>query len=277
MINMERREELLQELIKNFVNDLSTSVRPFSQEESIKYIGILIDYLKGIFNHEPAAPEYDYEGNPFDEDEFIEKNLLEPYREKMIPFVKTSLRYYFSKDEFNQSLLFQKLRLGDETLNEEEYQQYILRLYVILRNIKQNLYLRPIENTQDNTTNNSVEAQKLIDSPDELKRQGFKSKSKEYTRIRQMLLFYFLLKLTGMTRLDSSARKYAQFAHVLFYYPTNNIDGSEVYKMIKQAPYLKEKKSLLKDLEFIKQQFELIESKEGIALVQKEIDLIYRK
>lgn len=277
MIDMEKREELLQALTKNFINDLSLSAKPFSQEESIKFIGILIDYLKGVFNHEPAMPEYDYDGNPFDEDEFIETNLLEPYREKMIPFVKTSLRYYFAKDEFNQSLLFQKLHTTETPLNEEEYQQYILRVYVILRNIKQNLYLRPIENTQESITDNTLEAQKLIDSPDELNRQGFKSKSKEYTRIRQMLLFYFILKLMGMSRLDSSARKYAQFAHVLFYYPTNNIDGSEVYKMLKQAPYLKEKKSLLKELEFVKHQFELIDSAEGIALVQKEIDLIYRK
>lgn len=276
MTIMEQREELLQTLIKNFISDLGTSAKPFGQEEAIQFIGILIEYLKGVFNHEPAAPEYNYDGNPFDEDEFIEINLLEPYREKMIPFVKTSLRYYFAKDEFNQSVLFKKLHLSEELLTEEEYQQYILRLYVILRNIKQNLYLRPIENTKENIPD-TVEAQKLIDNPDELSKQGFKAKSKEYTRIRQMLLFYFMLKLMGMSRLDTSARKYAQFAHFLFYYPTNNIDGSEVYKMLKQAPYLKEKKALLKDLEFVKQQFELIDSSEGIALVQKEIDLIYRK
>jgi hypothetical protein len=98
MKDMEQIEELLQALTKNFINDLSVSVKPFSQEESITYIGILIDYLKGVFNHEPAMPEYDYDGNPFDEDEFIEKNLLEPFREKMIPFVKTSLKYYFATD-----------------------------------------------------------------------------------------------------------------------------------------------------------------------------------
>ncbi len=274
---MEQREELLQTLTKNFISDLSTSAKPLAQEEAIKFMGILIEYLKGVFNHEPAAPEYNYDGNPFDEEEFIETHLLEPYREKMVPFVKTSLRYYFAKDEFTQSRLFQKLHLNEAPLNEEEYTQYILRVYVILRNIKQNLYLRPIESAKQNEPSNRVEAQKLIDNPEELSKQGFKAKSKEYTRIRQMLLFYFMLKLMGMSRLDTSARKYAQFAHVLFYYPTNNIDGSEVYKMLKQAPYLKEKKALLKDLAFVKQQFELIDSSEGIALVQKEIDLMYRK
>jgi len=119
MKDMEQIEELLQALTKNFINDLSVSVKPFSQEESITYIGILIDYLKGVFNHEPAMPEYDYDGNLFDEDEFIEKNLLEPFREKMIPFVKTSLKYYFATDAAKELDKIEKVMQENPTMTIE--------------------------------------------------------------------------------------------------------------------------------------------------------------
>jgi hypothetical protein len=270
---MEKRTQLIQDLIKKFLIDLNECAKPLTQEENINFMGILIEYLKGVYNFEPSSAEYNYEGYPFDEDEFIEIHLLKPYRHKMVPFIKTRLRYYFAKDEHIKTMLFQKLNLNETTLNDDEYQMYIMRIYLILRKIKENLYLKPIETMSEN----SSEAQTLIESPDELIRQGFKSKSKEYTRIRQMLLFYFVLKLMGLSRLDTSARKYAQFAHFLFYYPTDNIDGSEVYKMLKQAPYVKENKPLLKELDFVKKQFELIDCEEGIKLVQKEIDLIHRK
>jgi hypothetical protein len=270
---MEKRESILQILHKSFIADLSESAKPLTQEETINFIGILIEYLKGVYNYEEAMPEYNYDGSPFDEDEFIETHLLKPYREKMVPFIKTSLRYYFAKDEIHQALLFQKLHISDSLVNEEEYQEYILRIYLSLRKIKENLYLRPIQKI-DHDQN---DVQKLIDNPEEMIRQGFKSKSKEYTRIRQILLFYFMLKLMGMSRLDTSARKYAQFAHFLFYYPNDNIDSSEVYKMLKKAPYLKGNKPLLKELEFVKHQFELIECEEGVKQVQKEIDSINRK
>lgn len=86
-----------------------------------------------------------------------------------------------------------------------------------------------------------------------------------------------MLKFLGNSKLDNSARKYAQFAHVLFAWPMDNIDNSGIYKMLKKAPYLKkDDKAMLKDLEFIMKQFELIDSPPGVALVQKEIDFIKR-
>ncbi|HXB41688.1 MAG TPA: hypothetical protein VNZ49_14200 [Bacteroidia bacterium] len=270
---MENREELVRTILNNFLSDLSASAKPLNREETINFIGVLAEYLKGVYNHEPSVPEYNYEGSPFDEEEFIETHLLKPYRQKMVPFVKTSLKYYFSKDEYGKTQLFNKLKIDEPLLNNEEYQEYILRVYTLLQKIKENLYLKPIEETKENPG----EAQKLIDNPDELVIQGFKSKSKEYTRSRQILLFYYVLKLMGMTKLDTSTRKYAQFAHVLFAWPTDNVDNAGLYKMLKKAPYLKETdKAMLKDLEFIKNQFELIDSPEGVALVQKEIDSIKR-
>jgi len=267
---MEIRKELIQSLLKSFLNDLGESAKPLTVEETINFIGVLMEYLKGVYNDEPSIPEYDYEGNPFDEDEFIETHLLKPYRNKMVGFIKTRLTYYFAKDEFKKTQLFQKLKINEAVLNGEEYQEYILRIYVILRNIKTNLYLKPIEQTEENLE----ESQKLIASEEELVRQGFKPHSKEFTRTRQVLLYYFMLQVMGLTKLDAFTSDYSRFAHFLFYLPyqPDKLGNSEIYKMLKKAPNLKENKSLIKDLEFIRELFELIKSEKGVALVQKEID-----
>jgi len=270
---MKEREDLIKTILNGFLSDLSLSAKPLDREETITFIGVLIEYLKGVYNHEPSVPDFNYSGSPFDEDEFMETHLLKPYRQKMVPFVKTSLKYYFSKDEYGKAQLFNKLKITEPILNSEEYQEYILRMYVLLQKIKENLYLKPLEETNENLG----EVQKLLDNPDELINQGFKSKSTEYTRSRQILLFYYVLKVMGLTKQDNSSRKYAQFAHVLFAWPTDNIDNSGVYKMLKKAPYLKkDDKANLKDLEFIRDQFKLIDSAEGVAFVQKEIDSIKR-
>jgi len=270
---MEKRAELIKSLVDSFLSDLSASAKPLSQEEVINFIGVLTEYLKGVYNHEDAALEYNYEGNPFDEDEFIETYLLKPYRDKMVPFVKTPLRYYFAKDEFKKAQLFQKLQINEAPLNEEEYQEYIIRIFSVLNKIKENLYLRPIEKTNENP----AEAQQLIANPDELEKQGFKTKNKDYTRSRQILLYYFVLKLMGVTRSDTESMRHAEFGHVLFYWPVEVIKNNDLYKKLCRAPYIHEsQKENLKDLEYVKRQFEKLEHAQGIALVQKEIDSLKR-
>lgn len=269
---MEDREELIQTLLKHFYVDFKESIKPFAQEETLNVVQVLTEYLKGVYNDEPACPEYNYEGSPFDGETYIEEQLLKPYREKMIPFVKSRLKYYFGKDDYTKGLLFQKLSIQNPVLTDEEYQDYVFRLYTILQKIKESLYLMPVEKT----FTPSVEIP-LLESNEDPESHGFKSKSTEYTRIRQVLLYYFVLKLMGVTKLDNSSRKLALFAHALFAYPIDNIDNSAIYKLIKKAPYLKQdKRAMLKDLEFVKNQFDVLGLSEGVEMVQKEIDSLKR-
>lgn len=271
---MEDREKLISTVLGNFLNDLSASAKLLNHEETIIFIGVLLEYLKGVYNHAAAAPEFNYEGNPFDEEEFIETNLLKPYRQKMNPFVKSGLKFYFAKDEYGKMVLFNKLKIAEPVFNNEEYQEYILRIYVLMQKIKENLYLKPIEEIKENPS----DAKKLLDNPEELINKGFKSQSKEYTRGRQILLFYFILELIGKSKFTNPMPKLAEFGHVLFAWPTDNVTNAGVYRMLKDAPYLKENnKAMLIDLEFVKKQFENIEHEAGIALVQKEIDSIRKK
>lgn len=264
---MEEREELLNTLQNHFLSDFILSIEPLEHEEKIHFMELLSEYLKGIYN--PTILQ-NHDNKPFDSDYFLESNILKPYREKMTAFVRSGLRYYMTNDEFSKTMLFVKLGIKEPVLSNEEQFNFANCLYLILRYTKESLYLKPVEHTGLK----EKDILKLIEGkePDE---HSFKSKSAEYTRSRQVLLYYFVLKLMGMTKLNNSSRKYAQFAHVLFAYPIDNIDNSAVYKLLKKAPYLKkDHKELLKDYEFVKSQFELIGSAEGVALVQKEIVLI---
>ena len=265
---MKEREELIVRLQNHFVADFMLSIKPLEHEEKIHFMELLSEYLKGVYQ----TPNK--ENKAFDSDYFLESRILKPYRDKMAGFINSGLRYYLSSHELSKTILFGKLNIKEPILTNEEQFNFAQLIYLILRYTKESLYLKPVEQT-------AIKEQDILKLIEEAKEQteehNFKSKSVEYTRARQVLLYYFVLKLMGMTKLDNSSRKYAQFAHVLFAYPIDNIDNSAVYKLLKKAPFVKkDHKELLKDFEFVKSQFELLGSTEGAALVQKEIDLLKR-
>ena len=269
------REKLKRFLWQNFLKALFESLKPFQTiEDKVNYLETLIEYLKGVYAHEDAAPEFNYEGNPFDSETFIRKNILIKYKEKAKPFVDHKLRYYFEKEDFLKAHLFEVLKINEPVLTEEEFDHYITVVHTALNNFIEKICTQTFEEAKAET---ETDVKALPEANEDII-SGFKSQSKEYTRSRQILLFHFVLQLMNMTRSEGSIRKYAQFGHVLFAWPVDNIDNSGVYKMLKKAPYLKQdNKATLKDLEFIKSQFELVDSPEGMALVQKEINSLKKK
>ncbi len=267
---MENRNPLINSLLKNFLKDLTESAKPLTANNDLVYLAeTLIEYLKGIYN---AMPSNDiYEEVYFDEEDFIRKRLLTKYREKMVPFIKVSLKHYFAKDDFNKTQLFEKLKIGEPILNYEEYELYIGCIAVFLSEWLNRLLLLP-----ENSNSSSDMGLKELSAPMEETEQ--KIKNSEFSRSRQALLFYYVLEIMGIDiRTDGSMAAFTHFGHALFAWPYSKMDNSELYKMMKKLPFLKPDNLLLKDLEFVKRQFELIDHLEGIALVQKEIDSIKKK
>jgi hypothetical protein len=271
------REQLIGVVIKRFVHALLESLKPFKTSQNrVEFLETLIAYLNGVYNHEEPILAFNFEGNPFDAELFIRKNILLKYREKAKPFVDTGLRYYFEKDIHLQTYLFERLELKDPIFSGLEYEQYINYIHTILHNLIERICVQPVESgTAENDTD--LKALTLSELGNEQPETHFKSKSKEYTRSRQILLFYFVLKLLGKSRSTAKLIELAEFGHVLFAWPTDNASNGAIYRMLKDAPYLKQDKSLLTDLEFIKKQFERIEHTEGAILVQKEINSIKHK
>jgi hypothetical protein len=269
------REQLIKTLLQNFLKTLSETLKPFQTlEERVDYLETLMEYLQGVYWHEDAIPELGIEGNPFDSGSFIRKKILLKYKDKAKPFVDTELRCYFEKVEGLKAHLFARLKLTEPILDEHEQEVYMQRLSHILHNLIEKICIQPGDNTMGE---NEHDLKTLTEGVNGQKGK-FKSTSKEYTRHRQIILFHFMLKLIGVTRFNSKLIDMAEFGHVLFAWPTDNAENTAVYRMIKEAPYLKEKeKDNLEDLEFVKMQFERINHIEGIALVQKEIDGLKRQ
>ncbi len=262
---MEPRGKLIDTLLKHFLTDLKESIQPFKKTDDLIYLAEnLKEYLLGIYNAMPANDLFD--AVYFDDEEFLRTKLLSKFRDKMIPFVSTSLKHYFAKDEFNKLQLLQKLKIDEPVLNSEEYDIYINCINNFFDIWLERLYLVPVNASPEN----------LTDLPELDAQAGQKSKHPDYTRSRQLLLFYYLTQSAGINRTTVSNRNLAQFAHFLFNYPNDNIDNSEVYKQLKKIPYIKEDAYLLKDLEFVKEQFQLIRHTAAIDLIEKEIKSIKR-
>lgn len=268
---MEVREELIRKILKGFLKDLSESAKPFNKEEELLYfIQALREYLEGMASIIP--PNDVFEEVYFDGDEFLRKTLLSKFRNKMVPFVKTSLKYYFAKDDYTQGLLFKKLNIQQPPLNYTEYEDYVNRINGCLARWYDQIILNPgkkktedILEVQELTGNSKITSEAKLKNP-------------EYTRGRQALLYYYLLKLAGINiRQDSSLAAYSRFGHALSNWPYTSLDNSPLYEFLKKVPYIKRDRELVVDLEWCRRQFEDINNTEGIAMVQKEIDSINKK
>ncbi len=270
------RKKLVGVVIENFFRALLESLKPFKTiDDRVSFMETLIEYLNGVYNHEEPILAFNYEGNPFDAELFIRKNILLRYKEKAKPFVDKGLRYYFEKDDHLQTYLFEQLKLKEPIFTTLEYEQYINYVHAILHNLIEQVCTQSVENgVAENEGNLETLALPELGSA---QLTGFKSKSKEYTRSRQILLFYFVLKLLGKSRATAKLIELSEFGHVLFAWPTDNASNNAVYRMLKDAPYLKQDKALLTDLEFIKRQFQRIEHADGVAIVQKEIDSLKQR
>jgi hypothetical protein len=269
------REKLIEALLQNFIKTLFETLKPFQTiEENVDYLETLIEYLTGVYSHEPAAPEFNYEGNPFDALTFIRKNILLKYKNKAKPFVDTKLRYYFEKDEGKKADLFAQLNLTEPILTEQEYEDYINRIHHILNRLIEKICILPPESAKTDIENDLKALPESV-NPNKGK---FKSDSKEYTRKRQILLYYFVLKLIGINKGNAFMTEMAKFAHALLAWPTDDASNGRVYDLVKEVTNVKQKsRDYPMDLEFVKKQFEIIKHAEGIALVQKEIDGLKRQ
>jgi len=269
------REKLIGTLLQNFLKALFETLKPFQTvEERVDYLETLIEYLSGVYSHEDAIPELDFIGNPFDSAGFYRTNILLKYKDKAKPLVDTKLLYYFEKDEGKKAYLFAHLQLNVPVLNEEEHEDYMQRLSHILHNLIEKICIQP-GNKIKSETEHDLRALAEVGNGQKGK---FKSESKEYNRRRQLLLYSFVLQLIGINRGNSKLIEMAKFAHALLAWPTDDPSNGRVYDLVKEVTSVKQNsKDYPLDLEFVKNQFEIIKHTEGIALVQKEIDGLKRQ
>lgn len=257
------RNHLLVLLIQNFNKKLFESLKPFNNiEEKVEYLETLEILLQNTANSE---------GDPFNTTEFIRKNILLKYKHKAKSFLDLNLRFYFEKEESLRELLFGILKIDEEIFNQEELNEYFTSLGFNLNNVIAKICTQEIEAAKADTD-------KEIKSLPETNAgiiNAYKASNGEYTRIRQALMLHFWFEAIGLDKDHLKRRKLAEFGHAFFLWPIDDIDNSGLYKMLRQAPLIKENdKSMLKDLEFVKAQFQLVNIPAAVELIEKQIKSI---
>ena len=87
---------------------------------------------------------------------------------------------------------------------------------------------------------------------------------------QQVLWAYFFFRLLGLKlRVNTDASTLTRFLHILNSIPTKDYKKSYYYTLATRAPYIKEDKNLLKDLETVRLHF--IQSKLPVEDIEKEI------
>lgn len=254
------REKLIDGLLKLFSAALTITLKPFEKvSEKIDYLEALINYTSGVYHHQDAIPSEGVQGNPFDREGFIRKNILAKYRDKAKPFVENNLHLFLEKNPEDRTYLFQGLKINEPILNEQEFKIYIETINGILQNLIEKALIETSAEDDSDLGNETVD-------------------SNGYSRSRQVLMLYYLLQITRLGRDTNSISKITEFAHALFNIPTKNFNTSALQKMFKSAPMLKiNEVNMIQDLEFVKTKFLLLGSSDAVTLIQKEIDHLSRR
>lgn len=254
------RKQLFVLLIQNFNKKLFESLNPFDTiEDKVDYLETLAVFLQGSSS---------FDGDSFNTNEFVRKNILLKYKHKAKPFLDLNLRFYFEKDETLRELLFNILKIEEEILNQDELREYFTALGFILNNVIAKICTQDVEAAK-------VETDKEIKSLPETNAgiiNAYKASNGEYTRIRQALMLHFWFEAIGLDKDHLKRRKLAEFGHAIFLWPFDEIDNSGLYKMLRQAPLIKENdRSMIKDLEFVKRQFQLVNIPGAVELIEMQI------
>lgn len=251
------RKKLIGQLLRLFLINLNKTLKPFEKvSEKADYLEALIDYISGVYHHEDAIPHLGWEGNPFDSDGFVRKNILARFKSKVKPFLETRLQLFLEKKTEYRQQLFQMLKLNEPILNDQEFETYIRSVNELLQNLIEKVW---IETSSDDEASSSDEI----------------AGTNGYSRSRQVLMLHYLLEITKLGRNTNSLSKVTEFAHALLNIPTKNFNTSALQKMFKTAPILKVNEiNMVQDLEFVKTKFMLLGSSQAVELIQTQINKI---
>jgi hypothetical protein len=269
-----RDEQILQRL-KYFLKDLSASIKPLdTTEDKIYFIKTLME-----LNIEMPYKNNEYFGSQnFDEENFIDEQLLAKFRHKMKVFVSCKLHYYFSPDTTYQESLNQRLQINPAViLDKDEFFELTERLYQILDMVKTDLYLK--EPNKPDLVNDTSKLQELAEQKTGKTMKGSsKSTRNEFTRSRQTIAMNYLFQSVGLkVRGEISVVSLARLAHLLSAMPYEDANDTSIGKMMKKLPDMTQNKHYEKDLEFVRKHFVDVQLKEAVELIDKELALLEKK
>lgn len=199
----------------------------------------------------------------------LEEALLKKHRKTLMPYWSKQFYHYFS---FGMVLVeknvysteeFNRLTNEEQRLSLGEIGDFVFRCRNILYHARTYVYLQMEPESADESTDIS----------------GLPEPDKEFTKARQLLAIYYLLK-TGFNiehRNSHPVTDVARLAHLLTGTKFTTTQNSDIYKKYSQMPDYKKGELLLDDLNFIRPFFEQLQMATAIQLIDEKIQQVIKE
>lgn len=258
MIN---RNSVVPRLVKMFLDNYKNVMEHYNNAERIEITEHLLEVLELLKNYQKTKDD-----NLYKEWQKKEDVLLKKYRDRFKPYKMKFFHNYF---DFDRVALFKELYTADEYnslppgeqgLSELEINNYLNQIGNGLRAELDSYYMEP---ANPETEKKAATKEAVGDVPD-----------KDITRSRQLLVIYYMLK-AGFNiehRKNSNVSDVAKLIHLMTGTKFTTLNSSEIYKKYKDIPAHKKGGQLIKDLKFIRPYFESLDIKEGVRLIDEDIN-----
>lgn len=262
----QNRLQVVPVLAQKFLHDLQDVIAEFDLAEKLRIIEHLtqmVEAFKTIGSQQEAAAMEKLNVN--------EEALYKDFGKKLWPYVNKHFHEYFyqdsailSKDVYHPDE-YDQLKPAETMLTEQEYRSLLQTCRNTLSvTIKfQYLSMEPMSE-QGNDMNTEKEAEEV---------------DKEFTKARQLLAIYVLLK-AGFNvehRDGQSVSDVARLAHLLTGTKFTTIQNSEIYKKYRLMPEYKQGEALLEDLAFIRPFFAALQLESACRQIDEMADAASKK
>lgn len=254
---MEIRTALISAILKRFYIDLAKSISPLGTTEDKAFFCEKFSELTIELYNDPQ----------FDDEKFLLDTLYPKFKSNLAIFNKSKLLSYIRLNGDEQEFLFTELSISEDHLNADELQEIFANYINILTAIPKHLYLN--EKSDEGLADQVAQEKILAEAKEQLR-----VKMPNFNRARQTLIFYYLLKGNKVHKDTHSVAAMARFVHNILGIPFSKIDNSEFYEKLKSAPVFKKEALLLKDLEYVKEQFLSIDAPDLARMVEEDINII---
>lgn len=246
---------------KKFIRDYEEIITRYEDEDKLKITLHLLEVLE-------IQQEFNISRDPkiWKQYALLEKTLLERYGPALKPYTAKQLHYYFdaqlvlSEKNIYTAEVYNSLRSEEQILSVSGMEQFIKICMNVLTHSRDNMLLSGIS-----VIDNNVNAKKPLSLNDKKEDES----DNEYTKARQLLAIYYILKTLGIEhRENNSVSGIARLAHLLTGTKLTKIQNSDIYKKYLLLPNYNKGEALIKDLHYIRPFFE----EEGVHEAVKQID-----
>ncbi|MGZ4041735.1 MAG: hypothetical protein ACXVO9_00950 [Bacteroidia bacterium] len=244
---------------RHFFSEFRKCIKELSLDEQIHFTNTLVEM--SVYAYQDQTDPHIFE--------LQDRELLAKYRHRMKYYVLSGFVNFLFDEPVHFEKACTKAEINPADLRDDlENGNVFMELTGMMENIKTLLYISEPKAKGAESDKMELETDKLLErsTPAVGRKNGI-------TTARQVLTLYYLFKAMGIKmRGDVNVSVMAKFLHLLLGWDYADINNSQIYKLLKLAPKVKEdKKSLKEDFNWVKKQFENINFELPAKMIEEEL------